>query len=160
MSASRRNKQQGPGLPSMIEEIDKFDGRYGFLSNFYPARITYMGMHGATLEHVYQASKATSPMARATILACETAGQAKRKGARVKLRDDWTEETRIVIMLDLLRLKFAIPGLRKQLLDTGSAWLVEGNTWGDEFWGVCRGRGKNILGLLLMQVRAEIKAAT
>ena len=35
--------------------------------------------------------------------------------------------------------------------------LVEGNTWGDRFWGVCGGVGLNWLGRLLMQVRDEVR---
>jgi len=43
------------------------------------------------------------------------------------------------------------------LLKTGTQDLVEGNTWGDTFWGVCRGKGKNHLGRLLMLVRQELR---
>jgi predicted NAD-dependent protein-ADP-ribosyltransferase YbiA (DUF1768 family) len=62
-------------------------------------------------------------------------------------------------MRDLLRQKFAHPELRRLLLATGDAELVEGNTWGDRFWGVCAGRGQNHLGRLLMAIRAEIRTA-
>ena len=41
----------------------------------------------------------------------------------------------------------------------GYAILVEGNSWGDEFWGVCEGRGENRLGCLLMDVRSDLRAA-
>jgi ribA/ribD-fused uncharacterized protein len=149
----------------MTEEISKFDGQYGFLSNFYPARITYEvnvegyagPITGPTLEHVYQSCKAKTWAGVQAVLGAPTAGQSKAKGRRIVLRDDWTEEKRIEVMRDLLRLKFEIPALRKQLLATGSRWIVEGNTWGDTFWGVCRGKGKNMLGLLLMEVRHEIR---
>ena len=43
------------------------------------------------------------------------------------------------IMHSLLRSKFFDhPDMARRLLDTGDARLVEGNTWGDTFWGVCR----------------------
>jgi N-glycosidase YbiA len=143
----------------MKEEITKFDGVYGFLSNFYPAEITYGHLTGRTLEHVYQASKAKfSPTAR-TILDCETATQAKRKGGKVVQRDEWNDEFKLRVMHDLLRLKFAIPELRRQLLATGEAWIVHGNTHNDVYWGVCKGKGKNHLGVLLMIVRNEIRKA-
>ncbi len=61
-------------------------------------------------------------------------------------------------MLDLLRIKFTIPTLRERLLATGDQTLIEGNTWGDTYWGVCRGVGLNNLGTLLMQVREECRA--
>ena len=61
-------------------------------------------------------------------------------------------------MRDLLRQKFAREPLRSQLLATGEAKLIEGNHWGDTFWGVCRGQGENHLGMLLMKAREEIRA--
>ena len=52
------------------------------------------------------------------------------------------------------------PDLMKKLLATGDAKLVEGNTWHDNYWGICRcgsrdkcGTGSNMLGKILMQVR-------
>jgi predicted NAD-dependent protein-ADP-ribosyltransferase YbiA (DUF1768 family) len=57
-------------------------------------------------------------------------------------------------MRDLLLLKFA-PGTMRaaMLVSTDDRELIEGNTWGDTYWGVCGGRGKNMLGKLLMEVR-------
>ena len=60
-------------------------------------------------------------------------------------------------MEEALRIKFSNPKLRKALLDTGDEYLEEGNTWGDQYWGVCNGVGKNKLGKLLMKIRQEIK---
>jgi len=31
------------------------------------------------------------------------------------------------------------------------------NTWGDTFWGICDNKGKNILGIILMEVRDSLK---
>ena len=45
------------------------------------------------------------------------------------------------------------------LLATGEEYLVEGNTWGDKYWGVCGGIGLNHLGKLLMQVRDELESS-
>lgn len=47
--------------------------------------------------------------------------------------------------------------LRRRLLETGDAELVEGNTWGDRFWGVCDGEGENHLGRVLIKVRGELR---
>ena len=49
------------------------------------------------------------------------------------------------------------PELGNKLLETGNQELVEGNTWGDIFWGVCNGKGQNWLGKILMMVRDEIR---
>ena len=47
--------------------------------------------------------------------------------------------------------------LLHKLLTTGDAKIVEGNTWGDTFWGVCGGVGENHLGKVLMRIRAELQ---
>ena len=47
----------------------------------------------------------------------------------------------------------SIPELRTKLADTEDEELIEGNTWNDTYWGVCRGVGENHLGKLLMEVR-------
>lgn len=47
--------------------------------------------------------------------------------------------------------------LADKLLATGDAYLEEGNTWGDRIWGTVNGSGANRLGVILMQIRAELK---
>ena len=42
------------------------------------------------------------------------------------------------------------------LAATEDKLLIEGNTWGDVEWGVSNGKGKNLLGMILMQVREKI----
>lgn len=37
--------------------------------------------------------------------------------------------------------------------------LIEGNNHGDRYWGVVNGEGQNKFGLLLMQIRSEIRCA-
>ena len=60
-------------------------------------------------------------------------------------------------MHSVLQAKFAVPALRDALLATGDAELVEGNTWGDTYWGVCGGRGRNQLGRTLTRIRDDIR---
>jgi len=60
-------------------------------------------------------------------------------------------------MKSCLQEKFSDPLLRKKLLATGNATLIEGNTWGDTYWGVCKGKGQNKLGKLLMELRSELR---
>lgn len=138
------------------EMIDYFgtgdDGNpYAFLSNFY--------WHGNwTVEHQYQAAKTDDPAWAAAILNAPTPGAAKKLGRKAPMRPTWEQE-KVAVMLALLRMKFLRPELAQKLLDTGDATLVEGNWWGDTFWGVCRGQGQNHLGRLLMQVRSELREA-
>lgn len=142
--------------------IDKFEDEYAFLSNFYPSPVQENGITYPTIEHYFQAQKTTVPFERAAIANVVTPGQAKREGRRITLRKDW-EQIKDEVMLQGLRLKFAIPELAEKLLATGDAELVEGTIWHDNIWGNCSCPrcenipGENRLGKLLMQVREEIK---
>lgn len=136
--------------------IDSFSGDFGFLSNFYESSIWVDGERYATVEHAYQAAKATDQTTKKMIREARTPYVAKRLGKSVVLPADWGAK-RVEVMRALLDKKFENPLLRSLLLATEDAELVEGNTWGDRFWGVCRGEGKNWLGRLLMDVRKECR---
>ena len=142
-----------------LRAIHRFSGAYEFLSNFYemPTMILREGLRYRTVEHAFQAAKTLDDKLRGKIRDAATPNQAKKLGRAVKLRSDWND-VRIMVMEDLLRLKFAIPLMRKKLLDTGDLELVEGNDWQDRFWGVCDGQGENQLGKALMRVRDEIRS--
>ncbi len=144
------------GIGSLFGRIDSFSGPYRFLSNFYPVRVSLDGVEHRSVEHAYEAAKTLSPMGRELIRTAPSAAAAKRLGKEVALRPDWPAVKRAV-MLDLLRQKFSHKPLQELLLATGDTELVEGNHWGDEYWGVCQGKGLNWLGRLLMQVRDEKK---
>ena len=78
---------------------------------------------------------------------------AKHLGRKVELRWDW-EEVKDEVMLYLVQKKFFTKDVYlRMLLATKDAKLIEGNTWGDTYWGVCNGKGQNELGKILMQVR-------
>lgn len=138
--------------------IDRFEDEYRFLSNFWPCRVVGDdGVEYSSVEHAFQAAKTNSREAKLRIKACVNPGQAKRMGKKVNLREDW-DQVKLDIMETLLRRKFSIPELRILLLDTFTDKLVEGNTWGDRYWGVCNGVGENHLGRLLMKIRDELHA--
>lgn len=138
----------------MEAAIDSFDGEHAFLSNFFTATVIYEGVKYATVEHAYQAAKCAVPEERAKFTECILPGKAKQLGKTVLLREDW-DEVKQSVMQGLLRQKFAHPSLRKRLIATNPRMLIEGNTWGDTYWGVCKGKGHNYLGKLLMLVRAD-----
>lgn len=139
-----------------MNEITSFKGQHSFLSNFHPASIEFEGIVYPTSEHAFQAAKTLDQGERKRIAGLATPGKAKFAGKRVQLRDNWNN-IRTQIMEQILRIKFSDPTLRKLLLDTGDANLIEGNTWNDTFWGVCRGKGQNNLGLILQKLRAEFR---
>lgn len=136
--------------------ITRFREEYFFLSNFYPVEISMGEEIYPTLEHAYQASKTLDENERLSIQYQPTPGKAKRASAELTVRKDW-DSIKVHIMRNLLEQKFSKPSLKKMLLETGDEEIVEGNTWGDTFWGVCKGKGKNVLGKLLMEIREKNK---
>jgi ribA/ribD-fused uncharacterized protein len=141
--------------------ITRFRGNYAFLSNFYSSPITVNGIAFPTVEHAFQAAKVRLDHPRrrdAQILIAEhpTPAGAKRAGRSVTLRADW-KTAHLPIMRRLLALKFADRRLRRLLMDTSDLPLIEGNDWKDTYWGVCNGVGRNQLGVLLMELRAELQ---
>ncbi len=133
-------------------KINKFTNEFAFLSNFFPSPVVFEGVEYPSTEHAYQAAKSTNPDIRLSIKNLKTPGQAKRRGQKVELRVDW-EQVKIQVMEQLVTLKFQDPELKSMLLATQGCDLEEGNTWGDTFWGTCRGVGSNHLGKILMRVR-------
>lgn len=141
-----------------MERIDDFRWEYRWLSNFHPCVVEYKGKKYPSSEHAYMAQKTLDPELAERIRLAPLPRDAKRIGRSVELRPGW-DEMRIQVMLDVVRCKFhQNPDLREKLLATGSAELVEGNTWNDTFWGVCHGVGENNLGKILMLVRDELRA--
>jgi ribA/ribD-fused uncharacterized protein len=173
------------------QKIDHFAFEYDWASNFYPITVIMDGVAYATVEHAYQAAK-TTDIEKRWILTLEvnprlSPGQAKNLGQKIELRPDWAE-VKDSVMRDLVMQKFTIADvLKKKLIDTGDAFLEEGNWWHDTYWGVCHGKlegrtckkislhqvidenaevvegpllhiGSNKLGLLLMDVRQTLKS--
>lgn len=139
--------------------IDRFQGDYRFLSNFWPCVVSNEGAEYPTVEHAYQAYKTMDRKAKVQfqVPTAMTPGQAKRAGSKLELMPGW-HDLKIGVMLFLLRQKFG-PGteLADKLIATREARLIEGNSHGDVYWGMCGGEGENWLGRLLEMVRGELK---
>ena len=162
--------------------IDEFRGKYFFLSNFFIKPVYYKSEWYRSSEHAFQAQKATNDKDKQYILNTyyspngkNSPGQAKHRGNEINCRKNWNEK-RMIIMYDILRCKFTdgtisdhntsrkypILQLADKLIATGDTLLIEGNSWGDNFWGMVRDpktgewKGDNFLGKLLMKVRNEI----
>lgn len=143
-----------------MDRINGFRGEYSFLSNFYETPVSYLGVTYRNSEAAFQAQKEADPAARAEWAGLGPA-EAKRKGRRVTLRPDW-DSVKDGVMEDVVRAKFlGSPDLAGKLLATGTAELVEENTWHDTYWGVdaATGKGRNQLGKTLMKIRTELAAA-
>jgi len=149
----------------MNKVILKFRGEFAFLSNFYPCEVEYEGLVYPSVENAYQASK-TAPHRRREFLNISPK-EARKKGRKVPLLQGWGAK-KVEIMKELVWKKFSEnEDLKEKLLATGNAILIEGTTWGDEFWGVNLKkkddsspwgyRGKNVLGQILMEVRENLR---
>lgn len=137
--------------------IKAFNGRYRFLSNFHNSPFTIAHVSYPTGEHRYQACKTLDSTEFRFIVQAATPQKARALGRRCTLRPDW-ELVKDRVMAEAVVAKFKQnPDLMERLLATGERTLIEGNWWGDTYWGVCNGIGQNRLGKLLMALRQGIR---
>jgi ribA/ribD-fused uncharacterized protein len=115
--------------------VTRFRDRYAFLSSFHERPVFYEGAWYPGSEWAFQAAKSTDPAVRAAIAQLPTARQAKACGRQLALRPDWEQVKRTVMMEVNLAKYTQLEDLRKALLHTGDAPLIEGNEWGDDYWG-------------------------
>ena len=126
-----------------MEQIKFFQGEYRWLSNFWYTE------SGFNVEVLYQSMK-TSNLNERYMIRKMKPGAAKRYSHTIKVRPDW-DGIKVKIMEKLVLHKFRTDEeLKKKLIETGTAELIEGNTWHDNFWGSCvcekcGDKGKNIL---------------
>jgi len=140
-----------------IKMIKEFQGSKRWLSNFTPCWVFLDGVAYPSTENAYQAAKTVVKNERKPFVGM-TAGQAKRAGKKVTIRDDW-DEVKLEVMEDLTRQKYTQEPFKSKLLGTGDREIQEGNRWGDTFWGICNGRGSNHLGVIIMKIRSELREA-
>lgn len=141
--------------------------------------IFYVEVKYPTSEHLYQAMKINRASERLAMIKkhdfCNReAGQVKKISRSFVLYPGWDHDKE-GIMYEIQRFKYGGAGLRKKLLSTTMnntkqvtrqqydnldryQYIEEGNTWGDTYWGICKGKGENHLGKIIMQVRNEIIA--
>lgn len=139
-------------------KITLFRNEYAFLSNFYPSPIEWEGLQFPNVECAFHATKTKDMHIREEFVNLSPK-MAKKKGRQLCLRADW-EDIKVDVMRGLVWKKFITnQDLKEKLLATGDAELVEGNYWGDTFWGfdLRYGRGENHLGTILMNVREKLR---
>ena len=137
--------------------INSFTGEYYFLSNFSDSVFVYDGIQYQNAESAFQAQKCENKTDRNQFSNLNST-EAKKLGRKVSLRKDW-EAIKVDQMRQIVSKKFRQnPNLKEKLINTGDAYLEEGNTWGDRIWGTVDGRGANLLGQILMALREELKS--
>jgi ribA/ribD-fused uncharacterized protein len=165
VSATALSSPPAQAAVAVRAAITRFTGPDDHLSNFSAHPVRWQGLVYPTAEAAFQAGKTLDPTVRAEIAAAATPARAKQLGRALALRPGWDAHLRHTVMREVLAAKFSDPQLAARLVGTGTALLVEGNAWCDQFWGCCtcpRHRstpGQNWLGRHLMHLRATLAPA-
>lgn len=137
---------------------------YGALSNLFRRDVMFEGEVFVTSEHAYQAGKARKPAVRKWLMDAPSPALLAMAAHGLYYWDvapGWST-TKFDRMRAVLRAKFTQhKDLRDLLISTGDARLVESATVDNEvnrLWGEVNGIGRNMLGVLLMELRAELRA--
>ena len=139
---------------------------YGAFSNLYPRPIEFEGCSYATSEHAYQAGKASKAAVRDWILSAPTPSLAAMAAHGLYVWDivpNWAE-IKFDRMRAVLRAKFEQHAdLKTLLLSTNDVRLVEAGTVNNavnRLWGEVEGKGQNMLGVMLMELRSAYAEPT
>jgi len=138
---------------------------YGVFSNLYNRSIEFEGQTFKNAEYAYQYGKSDDPKVRAWLMQAPNARLlavvAHQLGAWDGVKAGWNVR-KVERMRGVVRAKFEQhEDLRDILLSTRNARLVEAGTVDNtvnRFWGQVNGRGENMLGRILMDVRADLRA--
>ncbi len=143
-------------------EIRKFRGEYDWLSNFYSVEIPYKGYIYPSVEHAFMSAKNESKEWK---VFCSnknyTASETKLAGRLITLVPNW-DKIKIQVMKDCISIKFNQEPLKTKLINTGDVKIIEGNTWGDSYWGFDENKqvGENYLGRIIMEFRDKLLVTT
>jgi ribA/ribD-fused uncharacterized protein len=148
-------------MPNIIN-FYHLDEPFGQFSNFFRASIRLKGKMWPTSEHYFQTQKFAGTKQEEEVRKANSPSLAARLGRsrKLPLRREW-ESVKVAIMREAVLSKFTQhDDLRELLLGTGDAKLVE-HTENDDYWGDGGdGSGKNMLGIILMEVRERLRQTT
>jgi ribA/ribD-fused uncharacterized protein len=149
--------------PNEIKFYRSNEKPYGAFSNLHKSPIQFEERLYPTAEHAYQAGKAAKPKVREWILAAPSPSLAAMAAHGLYTWDivpDWNE-IKFDRMRRVLLAKFTQHlDLRILLLGTGDKRLVEAGTTNNavnRLWGEVNGIGQNMLGVMLMELRAFLR---
>jgi ribA/ribD-fused uncharacterized protein len=158
--------ESNPAAPGQHKEIGFYRANekpYGAFSNLYRRPFSFEDREYPTAEHAYQAGKPSKQVVREWILSAPSPSLLAMAAHGLYSWDIVPNWSRVKFdrMRAVLRAKFTQhPDLRDLLLSTGNMRLVEvGRTSNavNRTWGEVNGKGKNMLGVLLMELRAELR---
>lgn len=156
---------QCKGRRALADPAHMMESSLSWASNFAMAPFELDGKRWPTSEHYYQAAKfaQTDPAYAEAIRTCKTGLYAARMG-RVRshpMSPTWDAEKDDAMRRALMAKFEQNPVMRRKLLDTGSDVLHEDAGTRDLYWGVGTPDhpGRDMLGRLLMEVRARVCAA-
>lgn len=131
----------------------RFIDKYDFLSNFYTCPVSiYVNDKTLTFRNSEAAFQAQKNFELADKFCYLTGYEAKKYGKQIPLTTpDWNNY-RLTAMAKALHAKFSSDKLLNKLKEVKEE-IVEDNYWNDFYWGVCKGRGQNMLGKMLMIIR-------
>lgn len=135
---------------------------YGPLSNLYRRPIIFEGTKFPSAEHAYQAGKPARANVRKWILSAPTPALVAMAAHGLYPWDvvpNWTQ-IKFKRMRRVLLAKFTQhEDLAALLLSTGEARIIESATVNNSvnrLWGEVDGKGENMLGRMLMELRAKL----
>lgn len=128
-------------------------GKYAFLSNYYEYPVTYNGITFVSAETAFQLQKYPKEIQEQKKDLKPWEAKPFGRCADINI-NEWNQK-RDRIMEEIVRSKFSDPQLAKRLAAIKGP-IVEDNTWGDTYWGVCNGAGLNKLGKILEKLRDEL----
>jgi ribA/ribD-fused uncharacterized protein len=136
---------------------------YGAFSNLFRRHILFEGRVYPTAEHAYQAGKARKEKVREWLLSAPSPALLAMAAHGLYSWDivpNWSQikYARMRKVLEAKSTRHA--DLRDLLLSTGEARLVEVgkvDNLVNRTWGEVNGKGRNMLGILLMEVRAQMR---
>jgi len=135
-------------------------GEYGFLSNLFPCKIDCYNKTFRSSEELYQYGKPKNKEIAEWIISApkqHLVAMAAHGLFGFDIVENWNE-IKVDRMKECLKIKFLQhPELEEKLLATGNLILIEDSKT-DALWGIGKkSNGKNMLGVLLMELREELK---
>lgn len=150
-----------------VTPITSFRDEFAFLSNFYMGEFRWRNITFKSGEHAFSFAKGWHlkdsyihdiAKYQDAVLAADTPKAAKYLGRSCNLDVESWDKHKVSLMRQIVHAKFSTgENVIGPLCNTGAAMLVEGNDWGDKFWGRVKENGKwvglNVLGAILMEER-------